>query len=83
MSDTQDNRRPRERQEQERRLFAAAEREAAELVGMGSASLPPPDSFAGYQIIREIHRGGQGTQRRLCVGRAQGPMKHDYAARLR
>lgn len=22
---------------------------------------PPPDSFAGYQIVREIHRGGQGV----------------------
>ena len=24
-------------------------------------SLPPPGSFPGYQIIREIHRGGQGV----------------------
>ena len=24
-------------------------------------SAPPPDSFAGYQIIREVHRGGQGV----------------------
>src|ERR1051326_4493648 len=26
-----------------------------------SFSAPPPDSFAGYQILREIHRGGQGV----------------------
>ncbi|MCG3127867.1 MAG: Serine/threonine-protein kinase PknD [Phycisphaerae bacterium] len=24
-------------------------------------ALPPPDSFAGYRILREIHRGGQGV----------------------
>src|SRR4051812_36517645 len=24
-------------------------------------SAPPPGSFAGYQILREIHRGGQGV----------------------
>lgn len=26
-----------------------------------SFSGPPPDSFAGYQILREVHRGGQGV----------------------
>ncbi|HVP13136.1 MAG TPA: protein kinase [Phycisphaerae bacterium] len=39
-------------------------------------SAPPPDSFVGYQIIREIHRGGQGvvyqavqksTKRRVAI----------------
>jgi serine/threonine protein kinase len=39
-------------------------------------STPPPDSFVGYQIIREIHRGGQGvvyqavqksTKRRVAI----------------
>lgn len=24
-------------------------------------SVPPPDSFTGYSIVREIHRGGQGV----------------------
>ena len=24
-------------------------------------SMPPPDSFTGYKILREIHRGGQGV----------------------
>ena len=27
----------------------------------GGSSLPPPDSFAGYKILREIHRGAQGV----------------------
>ena len=27
----------------------------------GSFSAPPADSFVGYQIVREIHRGGQGV----------------------
>jgi len=27
----------------------------------GSFSEPPPDSFVGYQLVREIHRGGQGV----------------------
>ena len=29
--------------------------------GDGPADGPPPDSFAGYEIVREIHRGAQGV----------------------
>jgi serine/threonine protein kinase/Tfp pilus assembly protein PilF len=29
--------------------------------GESSSFAPPPDSFPGYTIIREIHRGGQGV----------------------
>lgn len=29
--------------------------------GSDGSSLPPPDSFAGYKILREIHRGAQGV----------------------
>ena len=27
----------------------------------GRPPSPPPNSFAGYKIVREIHRGGQGV----------------------
>jgi hypothetical protein len=30
--------------------------------GVGPAMTgPPPDSFVGYQILKEVHRGGQGV----------------------
>jgi len=28
--------------------------------GFGAFALPPEDTFPGYQLLREIHRGGQG-----------------------
>ncbi len=53
----------------ERDLIDAARREAEENQRLGAAgvtldagpALPPPDSFPGYEITREIHRGGQGV----------------------
>jgi predicted Ser/Thr protein kinase len=49
-------------------LIDAARQEAevarrAQAVGAAAAAPPflQPDSFAGYQIVREIHRGGQGV----------------------
>ncbi len=33
----------------------------AETRALSPSSGPPPDSFAGYEIVREIHRGGQGV----------------------
>ncbi len=56
----------------DRVLIAAARREAEEESlrrsgsGVGSdagswASMPPPDSFPGYELTREVHRGGQGV----------------------
>jgi serine/threonine protein kinase len=44
--------------------------------GQPAFAAPPPDSFAGYQIVKEIHRGGQGvvyqaiqksTKRRVAI----------------
>jgi serine/threonine protein kinase len=44
--------------------------------GESSSFAPPPDSFPGYTIIREVHRGGQGvvyqalqqsTKRRVAI----------------
>ena len=29
--------------------------------GRGTFTAPPPESFAGYQILKELHRGGQGV----------------------
>lgn len=29
--------------------------------GSSAFALPPPDSFAGYKLLREIHRGAQGV----------------------
>ncbi|MCG3127866.1 MAG: Serine/threonine-protein kinase PknD [Phycisphaerae bacterium] len=41
---------------------AALSTDSVTLDSPGSSfTLPPPDSFAGYQIVREIHRGGQGV----------------------
>src|SRR5262245_56820111 len=40
---------------------AAAEQARARGRGsMGALSMPPEDTFPGYQLVREIHRGGQG-----------------------
>lgn len=41
---------------------APSSTESVTLDSPGSSfTLPPPDSFTGYQIVREIHRGGQGV----------------------
>jgi serine/threonine protein kinase len=45
----------------ERRLIDAALRDAEQLAQMDAAFAPPPDSFTGYTILREVHRGGQGV----------------------
>jgi serine/threonine protein kinase len=50
----------------ERALIAGAEQEAGQLEQLRhdhatSTSLPIPDSLPGYELIREIHRGGQGV----------------------
>ncbi|MBN2562642.1 MAG: serine/threonine protein kinase [Phycisphaerae bacterium] len=43
------------------RQIAAAKEEAKELAAMRAASAPLPDLGKGYQIIREIGRGGMGV----------------------
>jgi serine/threonine protein kinase len=68
--------RPEEPQvhEPERRLVEEALREAAQhlsrpshsasvraRLGGGPSSLPPPDAFPGYELLHELHRGGQGV----------------------
>jgi len=58
----------------ERELIQAARRQAEEARQPGDLTAtspagssdvdptaPPPDSFTGYEIVREIHRGGQGV----------------------
>lgn len=41
---------------------SAATTESLTLESSGPAFTgPAPDSFAGYQILREVHRGGQGV----------------------
>jgi predicted Ser/Thr protein kinase len=45
----------------ERQLIDAALRDAEQLAQMDVAFAPPPDSFTGYTILREVHRGGQGV----------------------
>src|SRR5262245_34368040 len=30
-------------------------------LGGGPFVLPPPDTFPGYELLRELHRGGQGV----------------------
>lgn len=58
--------------ERERELIQAAQRDALGPGTEGESAPPPhapekpfsqplPDSFPGYQIIREVHRGGQGV----------------------
>lgn len=48
----------------DRELVAAALRAArprSDTPGMGDEPLPAPETFPGYEIVREIHRGGQGV----------------------
>ncbi len=72
-------------------LIAAARREAATLPHRGADSGPAADSFPGYELLGEIHRGAQGvvyralqksTQREVAIkvmreGPFAGP--HDRA----
>ncbi len=56
-----------------------AEKEAGSAATLPSGTVfagPPPDSFTGYKILRELHRGGQGvvyqaiqesTQRKVAI----------------
>ena len=44
------------------RLIDAARRDAEQLERSDPPfAAPPPDSFSGYEIVREVHRGGQGV----------------------
>jgi serine/threonine protein kinase len=68
---------PKESGDRERALVEAALREAAESaksphagahppsvrarLGGGPFVLPAPDTFPGYELLRELHRGGQGV----------------------
>jgi len=45
----------------ERELIEPARRSADELAVAMAGSQPPSDSFPGYSIVREVHRGGQGV----------------------
>ena len=55
--------------EQERKLIEAAlnevfrvlDDEATTAFYPETVSLPPPDTFEGFRIVREIHRGAQGA----------------------
>lgn len=47
--------------DQERDLIRRARQEAARLPNIPAHAMPPPDSFSGYELRREIHRGGQGA----------------------
>ncbi|MBI4579639.1 MAG: serine/threonine protein kinase [Planctomycetes bacterium] len=50
------------RQHEAAQAAAGGLSDPAALSSPGAAfALPPPDSFAGHQILREIHRGGQGV----------------------
>ncbi len=62
----------------ERGLIEAALGQATPRSGSGAfaGDLPPPDTFPGYELTREIHRGGQGavyqaiqkaTKRRVAI----------------
>jgi tetratricopeptide (TPR) repeat protein/predicted Ser/Thr protein kinase len=52
-------------QSRERRLIEEAMKQATPREGSGAVlfpgDLPAPDAFPGYEILREIHRGGQGV----------------------
>jgi len=77
--------------DRERRLVEAA------LEGLGSLvpdkqDLPPPGTFPGYELIREIHRGGQGvvylaiqlaTKRRVAIKLMHGGPHLGSAGRAR
>ncbi|MBI1826063.1 MAG: protein kinase [Planctomycetes bacterium] len=41
--------------------YARRQVACAEKVAQAEHPLPPPDSFPGYQVLSEVHRGGQGV----------------------
>ncbi|MCI0630772.1 MAG: serine/threonine-protein kinase [Phycisphaerales bacterium] len=72
----------------DRRLIDLARRDAMVDTALdASFTLPPPDSFPGYQLTRQIHRGGQGvvyqalqknTRRNVAIKvLSQGPFTED------
>ncbi|MFG0283874.1 MAG: protein kinase [Phycisphaerales bacterium JB039] len=51
----------RERQLIEAALAAATPKPGSDASFDGRADLPPPGTFPGYELVRHIHRGGQGV----------------------
>lgn len=79
----------------ERALIEAALEQALPRGSIAAADgpeLPPPDTFPGYELVREVHRGGQGavyqaiqktTKRRVAIKVMHGGPFQGSAGRAR